>query len=214
MPMAVKNSMKKPIKYLLITLLAGVALYNSVYFEPLNERNTAQKKGVFDPDAFAKKFMETKLIELPGMEAGQFIKALQHDLMQFTAEKGRKMGISHDYYFIVEGSGKVLDIGPENVLIKIEGGAEPELRIATDFIFGNAIREGSGMANIGDYQNTMDFNSISVAVNNRVRTDIVPPFLKKVEDGDNIYFKGAVEVNTKNPDLQNLRIIPLILDIK
>lgn len=212
--MAVRNSMKKPIKYLLITLLVGVALYNSVYFETLNERNTAQKKGVFDPDAFAQKFLETKLAGLPAVEAGQFIKALQDDLMQFTAEQGRKLGISHDYYFIVEGNGKVLHIGPENVIVKIEGGAGPELLVATDFIFGNAIREGSGMANIGDYQNTMDFNSISVAVNNRVRTDIVAPFMKKVKEGNNIYFKGAVEVNTKNPELQNLRIIPLILDLK
>ncbi|MDL5513523.1 DUF2291 family protein [Arenibacter sp. M-2] len=212
--MAVKNSIKKTIKYLLIALLVGVALYNSVYFEPLDERHIAQKKGVFDPDAFAQKFMETKLTGLPAMEAGQFMEALEQDLEQFTAEKGRKMGISNDYYFIVEGNGIVLDIGNENVRIKLEGVADSELLIATDFIFGNAIREGSGMASIGDFQNTMDFNSISVAVNNRVRTDVVPPFLNEVEEGDHVYFKGAVEVNTKHPDLPNLRIIPLILEIE
>ena len=144
--MAVKNSIKKTIKYLLIPLLVGVALYNSVYFEPLDERHIAQKKGVFDPDAFAQKFMETKLTGLPAMEAGQFMEALEQDLEQFTAEKGRKMGISNDYYFIVEGNGIVLDIGNENVRIKLEGVADSELLIATDFIFGNAIREGSGMA--------------------------------------------------------------------
>lgn len=212
--MAAKTNMKKSVKYLLFTFLIGVALYNAVYFEPLDEKNTAQKKEDFDPDAFAKNFMETKLEGLPAIKADQFLESLEENLMTFTAEKGRKLGISNDYYFVVDGNATVLTIGEENVRIRLEGENAAELRIATAFIFGNTIREASGMAHIGDFQNTMDFNNISVAVNDRVRTDIVPPFLSKVEEGSQVYFKGAVEVNTKNPDFKNLRIVPLILEIQ
>lgn len=208
------NKMKKPIKYLIAVFLIGVALYNAVYFEALDERNTAQMKGVFDPDAFAKDFMETKLVGLPALKAEEFLESLDNELVKFTEEKGRKLGISNDYYFIVEGNAAVMAIKEENVRIKLERENESQFSIATDFIFGNTVREASGMAKIGDFQNTMDFNTISVAVNKQVRTSIIPPFLAKVKEGDNIYFKGAVEVNTKNPDLENLRVVPLILEIK
>ena len=214
MPTEVKTNMKRPIKYFLIALLVGVALYNAVYFQPLDNRNAAKKKSVFDPDAFAGAFIETKLKELPAIKADQFLESLKQDLGQFTAEKGRKLGISNDYYFIVEGNAKVLGIEEENVRISLDVENAAELRLATEFIFGNTIREASGMANIGDFQNTMDFNNISVAVNERVRSDIIPPFLSEVKEGDDIYFKGAVKVNTKKPNLENLRIVPLILEIK
>jgi len=60
----------------------------------------------------------------------------------------------------------------------------------------------------------MDYNNISVELNNIVRETIVPSFLKKVKEGDTIYFKGATNINIKSPNLNDLKVIPLILDIK
>ena len=125
--------------------------------------------------------------------------------------KIKKLGISNDYYFIIDGNATVIAIEDENVLIALNDNSEQQIRIATDFIFGNAIRDGSGIADIGNFQNTMDFNNISVELNNIVRDSIVPKFKEKVKEGDALYFKGAVKVNTKHPNLQELKVIPLII---
>ncbi|WP_089259236.1 DUF2291 family protein [Maribacter sedimenticola] len=212
--MAAKTDMKKPIKFFIITVTLVLVGYNSVYFESLDVKNTAKNAGVFNSVEFVDQFMGAKLPNLPATDANELIGSLELDLVGFTAENGRKMGISNDYYFVVEGTGEVQAIEDEDVILSLIGNSKNKIRIATDFIFGNTIREATAIANIGDFQNTMDFNAISVALNDKVRTTIVPSFSKEVNIKDTVYFKGGVKVNTKNPTLKNLRVIPLILNIE
>ncbi|MBM1105861.1 DUF2291 family protein [Aurantibacter crassamenti] len=206
--------MNKAIKYVVSIIIIGLALYNSVYFKPLDEVKKTQSEGVFDAALYAKDFVENKISSVEAFNAGTLLDELKIDLNKTTSEKGKKLGISNDYYFTVEGEAIVLAIEAENVVVKIKDGSEDEMNIATDFIFGNTIREATVAAEIGDYQNTMDFNNISVELNNSIRDNIIPPFVSKVKAGDEIYFKGAVKVNVKSPSIEKLRIVPLVLNIK
>ncbi len=212
--MQAKIKMKKPIKRIVITVIIVLAGYNAVFFEPLDKKNAAANVGVFDPIQFVDSFMEAEVKNVSATEANELIASLTLDLVRVSTEKGRKMGVSNDYYFMVEGNGVVQAIEEENVLLSLIGSDNNEIRIATDFIFGNTIREATAIANIGDFQNTMDFNTISVALNDKVRTTIVPPFIKNVKVNDSVYFKGGIKVNTKNPTIEDLRVIPLILNIQ
>lgn len=203
--------MNKVIKYIVFTLIIGVSLFFSVNIQSLDQHKKGENKGVFDAKSFASNFMTTKVVTLTAIPASEFLENCSKDLTKYCNEKGKKLGISDNYNFIIDGKATVTAIEDENVVLAVNNNKEQQIRIATDFIFGNAIRDGSTIANIGDFQNTMDFNTISVELNNIIRETIVPPFVKRVRLGDQLYFKGAVKVNDKNPDLQNLKVIPLLI---
>ncbi|MEN3324743.1 DUF2291 family protein [Mariniflexile soesokkakense] len=202
--------MNKIIKYVVFALVIGLSLYNAVYFESLDEHKKQQNAGVFDAKTLAAHFMASKVETLPAIDASEFLINIIKDVNNYAKSNGKKLGISDNYNFIIESNAKVVAIEDENVLIALSN-SEQQIRIATDFIFGNAIRDASAVADIGNFQNTMDFNTISVELNNIVRETIIPSFKKEVKEGDKLYFKGAVKVNTKYPDLQYLKVIPLII---
>ena len=206
--------MKKPIKYIIIVCILGISVYNSIYIKKLDEVKAEKSQAVFNAKTFANDFMNTKIETLKSINASTFLNDIKVNVNDYSEANGNKLGISNDYYFIIDGDATVLKVKDEDVMISLKGNEQNKLKIAIDFIFGNAIREGSKMANIGDYQNTMDYNNISVELNNIVRETIVPPFKKAVKAGDELYFKGAVRLNSKKPILDSLRVIPLILKIK
>lgn len=206
--------MKKAIKYVIVAIIIGVSLYSSVYIKDLDEVKQVQTNAVFNAKTYASEFINTKIETLNSINYSTFLNNIKNNVKSYCEENGNKLGISTDYYFIIDGNATVLNIEEENVIVALHENNQQKIKIATDFIFGNAIREGAKMANIGDYQNTMDYNNISVELNNIVRQTIVPPFKNNVKEGDSIYFKGAVKVNTNKPNLTELRLIPLYLKIK
>ncbi len=206
--------MKKAITYVIIVIIIGVSLYNSVYIKNLDEVKKGQNDATFNAKNYAKAFMNTKVETLKAINATDFLNELTNNVKGYCEENGNKLGISNAYYFIIEGNASVEHIDDEYVVVALDENNNQKIRIATDFIFGNAIREGAQMASIGDYQNTMDYNNISVELNNIVRETIVPPFRQNVKVGDKLYFKGAVKVNIKTTKLNELRVIPLSLKFK
>jgi predicted lipoprotein len=81
--------------------------------------------------------------------------------------------------------------------------------LETVYIFGNAIREGSGLVNIDDFLNMMDFNMVSVYLNQKARADVIDPFRTMTEPGMRLEFAGAVEINRLKMPTGPLRVIPV-----
>lgn len=199
--------MKKTIKYGLLIVLPAFALYHSVNLQPLDQVLQSRTEGTYNPSAYAIEFMTSRVEALPALNASAFLAELTASPEQLCELKGKKLGISDAYNFIIEGEATIKAVEEEFTVVTLANGQE--LKIATSFIFGNAIRDGSGMAHIGDFQNTMDFNAISVELNNIVRETIVPPFRENAEPGQQLYFKGAVKVDITNPETKTLRIMPV-----
>ena len=66
-------------------------------------------------------------------------------------------------------------------------------KLATEFIYGNAIRDASGLVDVKDFPNTMDLNNISEELNKMVRKTVLPPFKTAVKKGDKIIVTGAMK---------------------
>ncbi|MFX0557778.1 DUF2291 family protein [Maribacter sp. CXY002] len=202
--------MGKLVKYSVLTIIVLMALYGSVTISPLDEIKQRQNDTDFNAKAYAEDFMNSKIQGLRAINATDFLQNISNDISGYCEKNGKRLGISDAYNFIVEGKGTVSSIEEEYVVLTLENGSG--MYIATDFIFGNAIRDGSAMANIGDYQNTMDFNTISIELNTIVRETIVAPFKSRVKENDTISFKGAVTVAITDPRLNSLKVIPLSIN--
>ncbi|MEA1787074.1 DUF2291 family protein [Arenibacter sp. GZD96] len=195
-----------------MAILIAFTLYHSIRITPLDQARQAKSDSVFNAKAYAIAFMSDKIEDLPAINASVFIDNISNDLMNYCFENGKKLGISDEYNFIIQGNANVKAIEDEYIMLALED--NKEVQLATDFIFGNAIRDGSGMAHIDDYQNTMDFNSISVELNNIVRETLVPILKEKVKIGDSIYFKGAVKIDIEKPNIKELKVIPVRIKFK
>ncbi len=84
-----------------------------------------------------------------------------------------------------------------------------ELKIATGFIFGNAVREGSGKVNIDDFLNMTDFNNVSIAINKMVKENVASVLKRSASPGMKLEFAGAFELNEENISIEDLRVIPV-----
>jgi predicted lipoprotein len=150
--------------------------------------------------------------ELPAVvekatDLSELIGELQANPEKAFKAHGHKLGISKTIYFMSRGSATIDSIADENLTIKYGNGTR--VQIATDFIFGNAVRDGSGIVNIDDFLNMTEFNNVSVELNKLVREKVVTDLRTFAKPGLNIVFAGAFEVNETAPNISTIRIIPV-----
>lgn len=204
-------AMKKGFKYLLRTVLAAIVIYNSLYFRPLNEKLAEEKEVVFDAKAFVDGIWQNALMVY---DSSILITTLLDQLKknpQLTFEQhAQALGIGNIAYFKVNGDGVVQRVNENNILLKID---ELSVEIETEFIFGNAVRDASGLIRINDFDETSDFNLISEAINDKIREEVIPNFRSNVKEGDRVFFKGSLELNKAHLNLDQLKVIPISLQI-
>ncbi|MFW6259702.1 MAG: DUF2291 domain-containing protein [Tangfeifania sp.] len=201
--------MTKSIKYSLWLLTILLILFFSLDIRKLDEVRANSTAEVFSATAYAHDFFEKKLpaeiAEAP--EITPLMEMLQNEPQQAFENYGHKLGIAKTWYFMVKGEGVIESVEEENLRVNIDQGFQT--RIATSFIFGNAIRDGSGSVDIDEFLNMTDFNNVSIEINNRVKNSIVPVLQKNAKPGMKLEFAGAFEINEDEIDVQSIRIIPV-----
>ncbi len=107
------------------------------------------------------------------------------------------MSIGNVRYGLVKVTGKVLSVNDDDVVI-LTGNKDNQhtVKIATEYVYGNAIRDASRLVNIKDFVNTTDLNKISEELNKRVRTKVLPAFKGTVQKADSVVCTGAIEAQS------------------
>jgi predicted lipoprotein len=124
------------------------------------------------------------------------------------------LGIGNIRYFLVKGEGMIKAIDENTTTISYTSDTtQKQLDIATEFVYGNAIRDASGLININEFNSTMDFNNVSAEINKIVRTEVLPSFKTKAKVGDKVRFSGAMELNQAHLNLDRIEVIPISLEI-
>jgi predicted lipoprotein len=206
--------MKKIIKYAAGIFLLIIVAYNSVYFRKLDEVKASSSK--FDAKNFARNYFDNKLMpSLPdAVEINQLLSLLQINKEQTFEKYGHALGIGNIRYFLVKGEGQVTSINENDVIVLAKADSnQKSIRIATEFVFGNAIRDASGRIDINEFANTMDFNNVSAEINKIVRAEVLPAFKKSVVKEDTVQFAGALELNKEHLNVGDIEIIPVELKI-
>jgi len=201
--------MKKILKYLLVLVVGATLLLGSITIEPLDEHKARQMGETFDAKAFATNLIENEIPELEAMPLQRFLDQLENDRETLCADSGKKLGVSETYNFLVKGDVVITEKNEEALVVETLGENPKKMALATDFIFGNAVRDASGLVDIGNFQNTMDFNTISIEINTWVREKTVST-LKSYVPTDTLSLLGAVQANRKNVALGTIpRAIPI-----
>jgi predicted lipoprotein len=204
---------RKSINYILAIAIAGFLLYNSIYIKKLSDSKTSETKP-FDAVAYAREYV---FVKIPGASKNAIdIVTLLEDLTSNPdhafAAYSHAQNPGDTRYFLVKGHGEVVAIDGSYVHIKIAGESE-EIKLATEYILGNAARDGSGLISVDEFVNTMELNNVSEEINKLIRKEILPPFEANVRKGSTVTFMGGVEQRQSHPTPKDLEVIPLSVEI-
>lgn len=197
--------MKKRYAYILGLLIVLTLGYNSVYFKKLSVVKAATKEN-FDFKAYAdsiyyKGILKSKKITLSDLTS------LMQSNPETTFEKyGNRLGIGNSAYFMIQSTGKIIDI--KDGLYTIADEKNGIVYIDTKYIFGNAIRDASGLIKLTDFKTNAQFNKVSESLNDIIRNDVIPKEISKVKVGDSISFSGAIKLSKKQNLQEKISVIP------
>lgn len=202
--------MKKGMKYLAGIIVAGLVLYNSVYVQRLDERLAENQELDFDAQLYVESIWSSDLQTAydSALDLIDLLDQLSQEPDRMFEEEAQALGIGNVGFFKVKGEGTIIKINENDIWIQL---GDRTLEIETEFIFGNAIRDASGLVQLNDYDKTSDFNSISEAINEKIRKEIIPTVRERASVGDKLTFKGALELNKAHLNLSQPEIIPISL---
>ncbi|MDB5240942.1 MAG: hypothetical protein JWP57_1567 [Spirosoma sp.] len=204
--------MNKLVKYTLSLVGLGLVGYNSVYVKKLDDVKAAGIAGnsKFDAGRYAQTFWTTKLVPTAPTAATDL--ALLLPLLKTDKEKAfttysQGLGIGNIRYFLVRGEGRVTGVGENDVMVSLPTGET--VHLATEYIFGNAARDASGLIRITEFETTTDLNNVSEQLNDIIRKQVIPSLKTMAKPGNRLRFVGAMELNRAHTHLDSLTLIPL-----
>ena len=206
--------MKKNLKNAGLLLLIIFVGYQSVYFKSLKDL-TVKGDGV-NAVAYAGQFFQTQLLPLSDSAIGlsDLMTLLKANKEEAFTRYGHSLSIGSIQYFLVKGEGVITAVDSNTVAVKMADDAvSVRPKIATELVFGNALRDASGKIALTDFSNLSDVNNISMELNKIVRATVLPPFREKVQAGSQVRFYGAVELNKERLNLEAIEITPIQLEI-
>jgi predicted lipoprotein len=116
---------------------------------------------------------------------------------------------------MLQGEGKIVSISEEGVLVCLTTiKTNPEILIATDLIFGNTVRDASGLVDSDYFPDSMNYNKVSEEINKIVMSAVIPPFRNNAKEGLTVHFVGAAEIFESAPQISPLRVVPIKFELK
>ena len=179
---------------------------------------TAEKAAAtFNAAQFAETFWTNQLLTPlhKTVKAEVLLPAIQSDTAAAKKKFSRSVGLSEGYFYFVSGNGRVVAVSDDEISLAVtDSSPNGEVLLQTGLIFGNALRDGTGLLNASDYPNSQDFNDISAALNHLVETRVLPQLHGQVKVGAKISFVGCAEVDDESTDLKPLKVIPIQIEVQ
>jgi predicted lipoprotein len=179
---------------------------------PLAQAAREKAAATFNPAEFAETFWGEQLLKSLGQaaKADELLPAIAVSPADARKKFSRSVGVSESYTFFIRGEGRVLAVSEDEVALAVTPGAtSAEISLQAGLLFGNALRDGTGLLSVNDYPNSQNFNAISEALNHLVETRVQPKLRELAKVGATIRFVGSAEVNDESTDLKPLKVVPI-----
>jgi predicted lipoprotein len=197
----------------LIVAVGGICrLFPLFHIVPLKTATAEKTAATFNAAEFAETFWSGKLLKSldQAVEVEVLLPAIQKDSAAAQKKYAHNLGLSDSYIYFLRGAGKVLSISNDEISLAVTAGStNAEIVLETGLLFGNTLRDGTGLLSANDYPNSQDFNDIAAALNKIVEARVLPPLRENAKVGAKISFVGCAEVDDESTDLHPLHVIPI-----
>ena len=199
----------------LVSAVVVLALFPPFHIRPLSAVGVAQRgTGAMDVPGFAERFWNEKLLSpgVPTVEVQPLVAALVQDPALAAEKYGRRAGVGAKTFFLVSGAGRVASIDHAGAWIDVGAAGIPRVLLLTGPVFGNALRDVTGLLNLSDYS-AVDFNSLSTQLNHLCETR-AQPALHRDGVGASISFLAAGEIDDASQAVPVLRLTPIRVEVQ
>ena len=201
-----------------IVIIAGICWLFPLFHAVTLKTAAAEKvAATFNATDFAETFWTNQLLASldKSVKAETLLSAIQSDASAAKTKFSKSTGLSENYFYFVSGSGRIVAVSDDEVSLAVtDGNTNAEISLQTGLVFGNALRDGTGILNASDYPNSQDFNDISAALNHIVETRVLPKLREQAKVGAKISFAGCAEVDDESTDLKPLKVIPIETEVQ
>jgi predicted lipoprotein len=200
-------------------LLLGVVckFFPLFHIVSLNHVETENQAATFDVVKFADVFWSEKLLKSfdRATDAKELLAAINNDPTTAQTKYAHTITLGGGYFYYLRGEGRVLATNSDGVSLVVNANAtNAEIVLATGLVFGNAVRDGTGLLNASDYPNSQDYNNISAELNKLVEAHVLPKLRADAFVGATVKFVGCAEVDDDTTDLHPLQVIPLQAEVE
>jgi predicted lipoprotein len=202
---------------LLIVAASGLCwLFPLFHVVPLKRVLEEKSANIFDAAQFSDIFWSEKLLPSinKAVPAEKLLPAIRADPAAAKTNYSRSLGMGDSYIYFLRGEGKVVSISGDEIFLAVsESATNAEIVLETGLIFGNTLRDGTGLLSASDYPDSQDFNDIAAALNKIAVTRVLPK-LREAKVGAKISFAGCAEVDDESTDLKPLKVIQIQAEVQ
>ncbi|MDQ8179352.1 DUF2291 family protein [Pelagicoccus sp. SDUM812005] len=167
----------------------------------------------FDAGEFADRFWEETLVSSmdSATPLSDLLEAIDADLASAKRSYGEQKGEGAPVYFYAGGEGTVVEIKGRRATLQAHG-ARVNLLIAPP-VFGNTVRDGTGLLSVNELPGLEEFNAVSAALNKKVELEVMSVLKDSLSQGVKVRFVGCSKVPEALSDGANLEFTPLRVEI-
>jgi hypothetical protein len=193
--------------------IAGCVLL-LVLFPPFHVRPLgvvpAAAPGTIDVPRFAQRFWVEKLEKsaITPIDMREVLGLLTDPQAADRTPLGHRTGIGGKPYFFIAGQGRVVAIDSAGVWMSGDGSDHRQLLLATGPIFGDALRDATGLLQLDDFTSS-DFNALSAALNRRAESVVQTLLHSSVRPGSRIDFVATAAIDDASTAEPFLRLVPV-----
>ena len=180
---------------------------------PKNNQGQPQLQSRFDAASFARSFWADELIPSASnaVPVIELLKAFETDAAAARQKFCRSPGLSETTYAFVQGSGRIAALEKDSIRVKLDGTTNNEVELSTGLLFGNAVRDATGLLDVNRFPNSQDFNDLSTELNQLVENQVLPSLREHAAIGKTLRFTGCLELDSG--DLPKvLSVIPVTVN--
>ena len=178
----------------------------------LERLENSPHESVFNPANFAKSFWSERLT--PSLtqtaDAATFLAEFRANPETARAKFGRKVGVSRTRLVVLRGSGTIVMIDKKGVGVVLQGETkEADIVLQTGLLFGNTVRDSTGLLDASSFPDSRQFNEVSTELNRIVEAHVIPKLKENAAVGRQMHFTGCAEFSDEGAPVKPLPIVPL-----
>ena len=182
---------------------------------PLDRRPGSNEDAAFDAAEFAVAFWTERLGPAldQAADAAVVLMALRENPQAAREKYGRAAGLGRARLYLLRGKGTIVSVKKNGVCVSLSDAAgKPDVMLQTGLIFGNVVRDVSGLIDASKFSNSQQFNDVSAELNRMVDARVVAALKQQAEIGRRIQFVACAHIIGDLSELTPLKLIPL--DVK
>ncbi len=194
----------------LAALVLVCAIFPPFHIRHIDADPAQPAREPFNAETAAATFWAERLVLAGGAatDADIFVKASSNDATGAARQYGRHTGLGGPDLYFLRGEAKVSAIDRKGVWLATQPAANVQMVLLTGPIFGNALRDCTGLLDLKDYS-SFDFNALSSELNLLAETRVQPILRERAVIGATVQFVGCAEDGGMSDGSRVLRVVPI-----